>query len=87
MARPIPPPDVPLAEPQTGKITQTWYDYLFGRDRGSTGTGTNGGNSGAVWFYGTGVPSDTIGVNGDFFIRRSGTSIVAIYVKTGGTWA
>jgi hypothetical protein len=86
MARPLPPPDVPITEPQTGRPTQVFYDYLFSRDRGSTGSGTNGGNSGAVIFYGSGLPSNSIGVNGDFYIRTSGTSIIAFYVKSGGVW-
>jgi hypothetical protein len=32
MARPIPPPDVAIVDPETGRVTQVWYDYLKGRD-------------------------------------------------------
>lgn len=28
MARPLPAPDVPLINPQTGYMTQTWYEYF-----------------------------------------------------------
>lgn len=33
MARPLPPPDVPVVEPTTGLISQTWFDYLKDRDQ------------------------------------------------------
>lgn len=28
MARPLPSPDVPVVNPQTGYMTQTWYEYF-----------------------------------------------------------
>jgi len=85
VARPLPPPDVPVVEPTTGKISQTWYDYFKARDRG-IGFTTGGGSSSAVWYYGTGVPSNSIGVDGDFYMRISGTTLIGVYVKQGGVW-
>jgi hypothetical protein len=92
VSKPIPPSDVSLLELDpagrpTGRMAQPWYDYFFARDRGSRGTGSNGGNSGAVWFYGTGIPANTLGLDGDFYMRKSGTSLIGIYVKANGTWA
>lgn len=89
MAKPIPPPDVPLLEivngKLTGRIAQVWYEFLLGFARGSTAT-TGGGNSTSVWFYGSTVPASSLGVDGDFHIQTSGTSIVAFRVKSGGVW-
>jgi hypothetical protein len=35
------------------------------------------------WFLGEGIPSDTLGDNGDFYIN---TLTFDIYQKVGGTW-
>jgi hypothetical protein len=37
-----------------------------------------------VWYFGTTVPNDTLGVNGDFYLR---TDTGDVYTKVGGTWA
>lgn len=31
--RPLPPPDVPVVDPQSGLITQAWFEYFFQRDQ------------------------------------------------------
>lgn len=87
MARPLPPPDVPLVDLQTGKVAQVWFDYFRGQDRFSSSSTVGGGNSSSVWFYGSALPASSLGIDGDFYIRTSGTSIIAFYVKQSGTWA
>jgi hypothetical protein len=86
MARPIPTPDVQFCDPKTGLITQPWFEYFKSRDRGAPGTG--GGSNVSAWFYGTGVPSNSLGIDGDFYIQISGTTgeVIAFRVKTNGAW-
>jgi hypothetical protein len=92
MARPIPTPDVQFCDPKTGLITQPWFEYFKSRDRGAPGAG--GGSNVSAWFYGTldpAVPADALvlnklGVNDDFYIRLSGSSVVGIFVKQNGAW-
>lgn len=31
--RPLPPPNVPMIDPQTGRVTPEWYPYLTDLDR------------------------------------------------------
>jgi hypothetical protein len=81
---PIPPPDVQFIEPGTGRPTKEFYDYLKSKDRGVAGP--NGGSNTSAWFYGSAVPSNSLGVEDDFYIRTSGTSIIAFFVKTNGVW-
>ena len=56
---------------------------------GNDGTdGTDGadglnGEDGNTWYSGSGVPSDGLGVNGDFYLN---TATYDVYVKAGGTW-
>lgn len=53
---------------------------------GSNGTnGSNGSNgtNGATWLSGTGVPADTLGVDGDFYLRSDTGDV---YKKAAGTW-
>lgn len=33
MALPFPPIDVPVVDPKTGLMTQTWFDYLRGHQK------------------------------------------------------
>ncbi len=33
MAKPLPGVDVPVVDPQTGLMTQAWYEYLQGHNR------------------------------------------------------
>lgn len=48
----------------------------------ATRTGDKG-TPGAVWFYGTTVPDDGSGVNGDLYLR---TTTSDVYQKAAGTW-
>ncbi len=41
------------------------------------------GEAGKTWLYGNSEPSESIGVDGDFYFN---TSITAIYLKVDGTW-
>jgi hypothetical protein len=85
MARPIPTPDVQFCDQKTGLITTPWYEYFKSRDRGAPGAG--GGSNISAWFYGLSAPSNTLGVDGDFYIQQNTTgAIVAIRVKTNGAW-
>lgn len=84
MALPIPTPDVPLADPATGLMTQEWFNYFRSRDRGASGA--SGGSNISAWFYGTGVPSNSLGIDGDFYMQKTGSTVTAFYVKSGGIW-
>ena len=85
MARPIPTPNVQFCDQKTGLITTPWYEYFKSRDRGAP-TATGGGSNVSAWFYGTAVPANTLGVDGDFYIRTVGTTVAGIFVKINGVW-
>ena len=62
-------------------------------DAGTNGTpgadgdaGANGSNgaAGSKWFSGAGAPSDSLGVNGDFYLN---TTSGDVSVKAASTWA
>ena len=66
---------------------------LIGNLKGTTGaTGAQGptgptgaaGSPGSVWYNGSGVPLDTLGVDGDYYLRNTTGDV---YQKVGGTWA
>lgn len=40
-------------------------------------------SGGSVWYTGSGVPSDSVGNNGDFYLRSSNG---AVYYKVSGSW-
>ena len=44
-------------------------------------------NGSSFLYAGTGVPSNAIGNNGDFYFRNDGGAGTAIYQRRGGTWA
>ena len=83
MARPLPQPTVPLCDPKTGLITQFWYEYFTTQDRRG---GPSGGSSSAAWFYGSTAPSNSLGIDGDFYMQLSGGAVVAVRVKQAGVW-
>ena len=55
-------------------------DYTWSKIKGEDGAD---GVDGATWIRGSGVPSTTIGKDGDFYLR---TSNRRVYEKSGGTW-
>lgn len=42
---------------------------------------------GAVLRSGAGVPANTLGDNGDFYLDKNGTAAACLYQKSGGAWA
>lgn len=53
---------------------------------GANGTnGTNGTNGapGSVWYNGSGVPSNTLGVDGDYYLDNATGNV---YNKVAGSW-
>lgn len=50
---------------------------------GNDGSNGSNGIDGSVWFSGTGVPNDTNGVNGDYYLN---TLTADVYLKAAGTW-
>lgn len=52
-------------------------------DKGDDGDKGDTGNDGKTWYYGTTVPSNGLGVNGDMYLR---TSTGAVYVREAGAW-
>lgn len=51
---------------------------------GLNGTNGTNGTNGATWLTGAGVPSDTLGNDGDLYLR---TDTSDVYKKVSGTWA
>lgn len=51
---------------------------------GANGAAGSNGTNGATWTSGTGVPADTLGSDGDFYLR---TDTGDVYKKVAGTWA
>lgn len=51
---------------------------------GATGAQGAAGTPGSVWHNGTGVPADTVGADGDYYLDDGSGDV---YVKAGGTWA
>ena len=54
----------------------------------SSGGGTPGppgppGSPGSVWYNGTGIPSNSLGIDGDYYYRYTTGDI---YFKIGGSW-
>lgn len=41
------------------------------------------GNPGSVWYNGASVPSNSLGINGDYYYRYTTRDI---YFKVGGSW-
>ena len=58
----------------TGTISLTDYNLFLS---GTAGT------PGSVWYNGSGVPSNGVGVNGDYYFRTSNGDI---WFKAGGVW-
>ena len=90
MVLPIPPPNVPFVDQNTGLIERDWYLYFKSRDRpvlSNLPIGIGGGSNFSAWYYGTPAPSNSLGVQNDFYIQISAptpitpATIVAIYVK------
>ncbi len=52
-------------------------------DTGATGAPGVAGANGATWFNGTGIPSTTVGVNGDFYLDLASGDV---YNKVLGGW-
>jgi len=50
---------------------------------GPAGSPGASGASGTTWYEGSGVPNNTFGINGDFYLD---TSTGNIYQKAVGTW-
>jgi len=84
MALPIPSPTVQFCDVKTGLISRPWYEYFKDKDRVTSGVG--GGSSNSVWFYGTAAPSNSLGLEGDFYMLLSGGAIGGVRVKQGGVW-
>lgn len=73
----------------TGAPGTTDIYTIYYTDGGTTTfsvyNGANGTNGapGSVWYYGSGVPSGGLGINGDYYLR---TTTSDVYYKSGGTW-
>lgn len=64
---------------------ETWGSALrFAGPQGATGAAGADGADGTIWQVGTGVPSDSLGNDGDWYLDTTGR---AIYLKGSGTWA
>lgn len=59
---------------------------IDGKDTGQTAQGPQGpvGKDGSKWFFGTGLPGDTKGEEGDFFLN---TASYDVYSKGDGVWS
>ena len=74
----------------TGAPGTTDIYTIYYTDGGTTTfsvyNGANGapGAPGSVWYYGSGVPSGGLGINGDYYLQ---TITSNVYYKSGGTWA
>ncbi|WP_394995023.1 hypothetical protein [Emticicia sp.] len=62
---------------------QEWLLSLRG-EAGSGGGGSGGGGGGTVWFNGTGTPSNSEGIEGDFFLNTVNNNV---YKKLSGAWS
>jgi len=98
--RPLPPPDAAVIDPRTGLMTRDWYDYFRDQNQLVASHTTSIASINALlaaagvsasrpiqrWFFGTGVPSNAIGIDGDFYLRLTGGTITQFYNKSGGVW-
>jgi hypothetical protein len=53
-------------------------------DPGNDGDPGADGQDGSKWYSGSSAPSDSTGIDGDFYLN---TTTGDVSVKTGGTWA
>jgi len=79
--------DLALVSTFEGESTNGAYYELFGSGWISQGvlSGSRGpdGTPGSIWYQGSGVPSDILGINNDFYVDVSGNNY---YNKQADTW-
>jgi hypothetical protein len=67
---------------QNGTVTDMGGGVF--RVTGLQGAPGNNGTPGSVWYYGSGVPSSGLGINGDYYLRTSNDDV---YQKASGSWS
>lgn len=71
----IPSPGTLLIDPRSGNLSIAWYQFFQNLAQ----------LQGLI--YGSGVPANTQGQNGNFYFRGDGSAGSNVYKKTSGAWA